>query len=192
MRKFYANEIAKLGNLLQGLTGIMEKYNRRDTDVLPDLLQWLTGSIETYQQLGQLDKESQLLAMKTELVTAQRGINPLTFEKVSLRRHELQMTIAYKVMQAAEEQLRNDLATDQEKLKDAADLLSQIVIAGLQTGIIKKEEISKIKTQKKIKALWDTLAADANIFLGQTRALLLVSEYDIWVLMGDLLASLRK
>lgn len=191
MQAFYASEIVKISNLLKALNGVMDKYNRRDVNVLPELLQWLDTAVRTYHELGQLDKESRCQALKTEVVTAQRGINPLTFEKITLRRNEMQLTIAFKVMQAAEAQVRSDLTADTERLKEATELLGQVIVAGLQTGLLTGERINKVKSQEDIRALWQALSADANIALGKTRALLLVSEYDILILLGDLLAGLR-
>ncbi len=191
MQTFYAGEQQRLNGLLQGLSGVIEKYNRKDIDVLPALFQWLDGCIAQYKKGGHIEKESQFATLKAELVTAQRGVHPVTLEKITLRRHEFQMTIAWKVLQAAEARLRLDLMAVQDKLKEAAQLLGQVIVAGLQAGLLTKEKIIDAKAQEQIKALWTMLATDANIAIGQTRALLMVSEFDIIILLGDLFASIK-
>lgn len=191
MQTFYAGEIQRLTELLQGLNSVIVKYNRKDLDVLPLLFQWLDGSISQYKNAGQVEKESRFNSLKAELVTAQRGVHPLTFERITLRRHEFQLTIAWKILQTAEAQLRSDLSVFQDTIKEAAQLLGQVIIAGLQSGILTKEKIKEAETQSQIKALWNVLSTDANIALGQSRVLLMVSEYDVLILLGDLFARLR-
>jgi hypothetical protein len=191
MQKFYYNEIKELTALVQQLNSVLDKYNRKELDLFPNLLQWLGNAIQFYKEQGQAEKESKFQILKSEFVTAQRNINPITFEKVTLHRHELQATIAFKILQAAELQLRNDLLLDKDRLQEAKDLATQVIIAGLQGGIITPEKIQDVKTQKDLEALWAMLSADANIALGQKRILLAVSIYDVWILLDELLAALK-
>jgi hypothetical protein len=192
MQKFYYNEIKEQTLLLQQLNIVMDKYSRKEMDVPSSVLHWLSDAIQFYKTQGQAEKESRLQILKAEFVTAQRNINPLTFEKVTLHKHELQSTIAFKVLQRAETLLQNDLTENKERLKGAIDLASQVIIAGFQGGIITTEMIKNIKGQHDIEALWAALSADANIALGQKRILLAVSIYDVWILMDELLANLKN
>lgn len=192
MQPFYYSQVNKLMRALNGLEKVTVQYINRASNLPSSVLEWLDDSVQAYRDMGQLERESQLLLMKAEMVTAQRGIHPTTLQKQTTHRNELQHNTAFRIMQAAEALLRSDLAPKMEKIRDAQDLVRQVVIAGFQVGIITPEKIAATKKQKELEALWTELSKDANISLGQTRILLLVSKYDVWILFGDLLASLRR
>jgi hypothetical protein len=191
MQPFYHSQVNKLMAALNGLEKVTVKYISRALDLQPSLLEWLDHTVQDYRDLGQLERESQLLLLKAEMVTAQRGINPNTLEKQSTHRNELQHNTAFRIMQAAEALLRSDLAPKMERIREAEDLVRQVVIAGFQEGIISREKIARTKKQSQLEALWNLLSRDPNISFGQTRILLLVSKYDVWILLGDLLAKVR-
>ena len=192
MQKFYHNEIKELTALLQELNGVLDKYSKKEMDLSASLLLWIDKAIQVYKAAGQAEKESRLQLLKAEFVTAQRNINPITFEKVTLHRHELQTTIAFKILQVAEGLLRNDLVTDKEQLQQAKDLATQVLVAGIQSGIITNEMIKNANSQNDIEAMWHLLSADANIALGQKRILLTVSIYDVWILLNELMEDLKN
>ena len=192
MQKFYYKEIKDLTALLQALTAVAEKYNNRDADVSASLLQWLATGIKFYKDGGKAEKESRLQLLKAEMVTALRNINPITFEKINLHRQELHATIAFKIVQAAEAQLRFEITALQENIQAASDLATQVIVAGLQAGIITDDLIKNAKKQTDLEALWALLSADGNIALWQKRILLTVSIYDVWILLDEVLSRLRN
>ena len=191
MQKFYHNENAKITALLNQLNVVMMKFNTRDFDTDISLLQCLDLSIYTYKELGRIQKESQLQSLKAEFITAQRGINPVTLEKQNIRRHEMTNTIAFKVIQATEQQLRQDFTENENMLKQAGDLIVQIIIAAVQGGLLTDVDILNIKDSKDVENAWNKIGADPNIALGQKRVLLLVSKYDAMILFDDLLSAIK-
>src|SRR5687767_6329997 len=168
MQRFYYNEISRLNGVLQELNAVMEKYSTRDFDLVESLLQWLNNAIKVYKEQGYAEKESQLQSLKAEVVTAQRGYHPVSLEKVMVQRQEMKYTAVFKVLQCAEQQLRGDVAVGKERLEEAGNLVRQVIIAGIQNGMITQEMIGKIKTQADIEATWQALSKDANIALGQS------------------------
>lgn len=191
MQNFYHNNISKLEALQEQLNLVFVKYNSRDFDTDTALVQYLSEAVTIYQALGKKDRESQLLSLKAEFLTAQRGINPITFEKITIRRNEMVNTICFKILQAVELFLRTDLQQQMQIIHDAKEIVVQIIIAGLQANIITDASLKQIKKQAQIEVLWKLLSTDANIALGQKRVLLQVSKYDVWVLMDEVLASLK-
>jgi hypothetical protein len=127
-----------------------------------------------------------------ELVTAQRGINPYTLQKQNVGRNEMLSSVMFKILQALEVQLRTYYLAGDEKLQQAKDLISQIIVAALQGGLLTNLDIEKIKTQKQTETAWKKLGEDANISLGQKRVLLLVNFYDVIILFDELITALKK
>lgn len=178
--------------LLKLLTGVLEKFNSRDYNTQIALLSYLDESIKIYNDLGRIQRESELQLLKAEIITAQRGISPITFEKKTINRHEMENTISFKVLQSSEQQLRSDILENENTLKQAKDLVSQIIVASIQLDLLNTDKINAIKTSKDIDDLWVNIGADANINLGQKRVLLIVSKYDALLLFEDLLSSIKS
>jgi hypothetical protein len=188
--RFYLNEKAKLGQVLQLLITALEKYNARDMDAGIALKRALDQAIANYKELGKSNQESHLHTLQAEWVMAQRGINPQTLEKVTVRRNELANGTMFKVMQRAQQQLAADIEDVEMVLKEAGALLGQIIVAALQGRLIAPADIQAADSPDKIEMLWKQLGNDANILLGQQRVLLLVSRFDALLIFGDLLRQL--
>lgn len=192
MQRFFYNEKIKTTALINQLNAAMELYNNRHFDLDKVLIGLLKNCIQLYKDLGYADKESQVQTLMTEMVTAQRGINPYTLLKQNIRRNEMQQIVSFKILQSLELLLRTDYGAAEAKLAQAADLVSQIIVAALQAGLLTDAEIKQIKTEKEREAAWKKLDADANISLGKKRVLLLVSSFDALLLFDDLLSPLIK
>ncbi len=192
MQKFYYNNLSKLNNVQALLNNALVKYNKKDFDADVALLQCINDAASTYNALGNIDRENQILSLKAEYVTAHRGINPSTYEKVSIRRHEMQQTTAFKILQALEGFLRTDTTQIQQIIASAKDILTQIIIAAFQSKILNAANIKLLKAQKDIEVFWAKLGKDENIALGQKRVLLQVSKFDVFVMLGELVDSLKN
>ncbi len=191
MTRFYLNEKMRLDKALQLLTAALEKYNARAADADDALKTALDEATAIYKELGKSNQESLFQLLKTEWITAQRGINPVTLEKVSIRRNEMINTIKFKIMQKGQQQLGVDIDEVDASLKEATTLVSQIIIAALQAKLIGTKDIETIKSEDEIEGLWKTIGTDDNIAIGQKRVQLLISRFDALLLFGDLLQQIK-
>lgn len=192
MQRFFYNEKNRITILLKQLNTAMQLYSARHYEADKELVQLLKDCIAMYKDLGYAEKESQVQSLQAEWATSQRGINPYTLVKQITRRNEMTATVAFKILQTLELLLRNDFASGDERIMQASDLISQIIVAALQSGLLTEEQINKIKTQKETESAWKRLGDDGNISLGQKRVLLLVSQIDAHIIFDDLLIPLKK
>lgn len=192
MQRFFYNEKNRITILLKQLNTAMQLYSARHYEADKELVQLLKDGITMYKDLGYAEKESQVQTLQAEWATSQRGINPYTLVKQITRRNEMTATVAFKILQTLELLLRNDFASGDERIMQASDLISQIIVAALQSGLLTEEQIKKIKTQKETESVWKRLSDDGNISLGQKRVLLLVSQIDAHIIFDDLLIPLKK
>ncbi len=191
MTRFYLNEKMRLDKALQLLTAALEKYNERAGDADDALKKAFDEAVAIYKELGKSSQESLFQSLKTEWITAQRGINPVTLEKVSIRRNEMVNTIKFKIMQKAQQQLGIDIDEVEAVLKEATTLVSQIIIAAFQARLITAGDIDSTIKEEEIEALWKNIGKDDNISLGQKRVQLLISRFDALLIFGDLLQKLK-
>lgn len=191
VQQFYINQQQLAGQLLQQITGTLKKYNNRDLDAAIALQKTLDACIAVYSKNGKPDKESRFESLKSELTTAQRGVNPYTLEKVQLRRQEMIRNTAFRVLQSGEEIVRLELAEINGKLQQAEELLSQIVLAALQNNLVPQAELKNINTQVKIEKFWKDLGNDPNFSIAGKKVQLMVSQADITVLLDQIIGRLK-
>jgi hypothetical protein len=184
-------EVQQLSGLLRSLIDVFQLYNDQKPGLNGSLLALLDLTAATYRERGRPEREGHTASLKAELTTALRGINPITLERPAVRRHEMQSTIAFKVLQSLESQLRGHLEEATESLQRAEDLVSQILAAGIQKGLITDAIIRDTATQEAIDTLWRSISSDADIGFAQKRVLLMVSIYDVYLLTDKLLSGLR-
>jgi hypothetical protein len=191
MTRFYLNEKERLNKALQLMIAALQKYNSKDFETDTALKLALDEALLVYKDLGKSNQQSQFEALKAEWVTAQRGINPITLEKVTVRRHEMLGTVKFKIMQRAQQQLAMDVEAVEAVLSEATTLVSQITVAALQAGLISPDDIRRADDADAVEMIWKNLDRDNNILLGQQRVLLMISRYDALLIFGDLLQQLR-
>ena len=192
MNRFFLNDKQKLTTAIDLFNEALARFNARDFDADKALLLALTDSVSIYKELGKSDRENEFQSLKAEWITAQRGINPVSFEKQQLRRGELVNTISFKVMQRAGQLLNTDIHEVDEKLNEVSVLISQIIIAAFQAGLLTEDGIRNARTQEDKERLWSGLSADANISVGQKRVLLMVNKYDALILFDELAQRLLQ
>jgi hypothetical protein len=192
MQKFIFHEKEKLGQLNTRLIDVLAKYNRQDFDTGTALSQLLDESVQVYHDQGYPARENNSITLKAELNTAMRGIHPLSLEKLVTGRHTMQASIMFRCLQSLAEMLRQDIAQTENRLQEAKELVGQVIIAALQTGLLDGTTLKKIKTQKDLEAFWEGIAKDSNIALGQKRLLLTVSRFDVLLLCEEALAQIQS
>lgn len=192
MQRFYHNDKQQLIQLLSVFNEVSAKYSRKDFDTDIALKALLDKAAARYKEGGHTDKESQVRLLQAEIATAERGIHPETRERVTTRRSEMRMGIQLKVLQTLEQMLREELTTANNKLQEARDIVAQILLAGMQGGILEDVVLTKDNNEAELQAIWKLLSADGNIVLGQKRVLMMVSMYDILLLMDELFALINQ
>lgn len=192
MQRFYFNDKQQISQLLMAFNGVSEKFSKKDFDTDKALKQLLDNAIKVYKDAGFTDKESQLQLMRAELTSVEKGIHPLTYEKIMVRKGEMKMSICLKTLQSLEQLLRSDFSHCNDKLQEARDMISQILLAALQGGLVTDALLDSTNTESELQKLWKLLATDANIALGQRRVLMSVSIYDVLLLMEELIGGMLK
>jgi uncharacterized protein YacL (UPF0231 family) len=190
MTRFYLNEQNKLKTAIEAVTRAVLKFNARDFDADQTLLLALNETAAIYKELGKTDRENECQTLKAEWITAQRGINPISFEKITSRRGEMLSTISFKVMQRVGHLLNLDVEEVDAKLNEVSALISQVIVAAFQGGLLTEQIVRDAKTQEEKERLWVSLGADANIAIGQKRVLLQVNRFDVLIVFDELLQRL--
>ena len=186
MLPFLHDRVRTLQGLLAASSAVLGKYNRHDLDLAPALGAHLDEAIATFRRIGRTQSENQWLAWQAQVVSASHGTNPLTLERVSTHRREMQRGIALRVLQQSAEQLRADLARDGAALAEATTQLRPIVLAAMHKSLF-VPKAGRAPTQKQLEKLWAAVLADAELQLAARQVMMAVGPYDIQLLLADLI-----
>ena len=186
MLPFLHDRLRAMEALLAASSGVLAKYNRLDLDLAPALTAFLDQAIAGYRALSRTSGENQLLALQAEFVSASHGVNPLTLERVTSHRREMQRAIALRALQRSAEQFRTDLERDAKVLADAGTQLRPIVLAAMQKGLVRPRP-GKPMSQTQLERLWRAVLDERDLGLAARQLAMQVSVYDIELLLADLI-----
>ena len=186
MLPFLHDRLRAAEALLASSSQVLAKHNRLDLDLAPALTAFLDQAIASYRTLNRASEENQLLALQAEFVCATHGVNPLTLERVTSHRREMQRAVALRVLQRSGEQLRADLERDAKLLADASAQLRPIVLAAMQKGLLRPRP-GRPMSQVQIERLWRAVLNEPDLALAARQLAMQVSVYDIQLLLADLI-----
>ena len=127
-----------------------------------------------------------MLALQAEFVSAGQGVNPMTLERVTSHRREMQRAIALRVLQRSAEQLRADLERDARGLADAGAQLRPLLLAAMQKGLVRPRR-GKPMSQAQFHRLWRAVLGEPDLALAARQVAMQLSVYDIHLLLADLI-----
>lgn len=177
--------------MLELIAAALHKHNRNDLDTETFLINGLDTAIRSFSEANDLAKVSQLESLKAEFATSERGIDPYTLQKVTVGRRGLNRTVAFKILQAAEAILRQELNDVTTHLKDVSLLIQNIVLSAVQSGFLTSEQIQEARSQEAVETIWNELGKDAALGLAQKKVLLAIGIYDALIILDDILATFR-
>ncbi len=186
MQAFVHDRLQKLQQLLAHSSVVLAKYNRLDLDLASAVGGFLDDAITVHQRLQRLSVENALLALKAQFVSAEHGTHPDTLLRSTGHRRELMRAITLRVLQHSAEQLRNDIAADEQRLLDATRQLQPLVLLALRDGMLANIRSRRI-SQRRLQRLWQALLQAPDSALAARQLAMQISIYDILLLLGELL-----
>jgi hypothetical protein len=185
MQPFRHGRLQTLERLLARSNAVLVKYNNSDLDLPQELAYFLDDSVASYKTLALSIGENALLSMKAQFVSAQNGTNPLTLERITSHRRTLERAIALSVLQRSTQQLRTDIASNDESLSLSRERLVPITLNAFKKGLVPESPI----TPSDIEALWKTIMLDSDLRTSAQQAAMMAHPADVFLLLGDLLAA---
>jgi len=190
VQAFVHERLRVLQRLQARSSEVLAKYNRLDLDLATALTDLLDEAIAGFHALGRASNENQLLALKAQFVSAQQGTHPITLERVTGHRRELQRAIALQVLLRSAELLRADIARDSQALDDARGQLRTIVLLALREGLLPLKA-RRPPSQRQLDTLWRNLLRAPDIQLAARQLAMQLSAYDIQLLLAELILALQ-
>lgn len=189
MRPFLHDRRARYVRLLQASTEALRVCIAKDLDAGARASTALETAAREYAGMGESAGENELVALQAQLASARDGVDPVTLARVTVRRRELERSVALRVLLEAGERLRGDESAAGATLERTREQLAPLVVHALGQGYVVPGGDGSI-SQTELVAMWHQLLNDATTAQSARLVALGVAASDIVILLGDLLASL--
>lgn len=153
--------------------------------------------LKTLQQyfvsIGDTAKESEILRFVGLLQTVKKGFDPIKLEKITIGRKEFFWGISYHVVENILKIITDILEQEEQKLKDADEIVSNTLLGLVQNQIIQINDLKKIDSISKIELFWQQLVKqNASIALLEMKMKLKISNEDIYMLIDNNISKMTQ
>ncbi len=190
--KFVTSKKEKVTELLKAASVLYESYNNKDYYFEANMLKMLDDVKGYYENENRYSGITMTESMKSDLLSTLKGIDPVKFEKIANGRRNLQLITAFKVLKETDNHLRTEFDTINSKLDEAEQIIGQVILSALQSGIIQFADLKENITHAEIETIWKKISNDMNLLLVQKKILLIVSFYDIIILTEKVIIKLTN
>jgi hypothetical protein len=190
VQPFLHDRLQRLERLLEASNIALRAYTDQALQTIAIVGDLLDEAGQAYRTMGDTGAENELLALRAQLTSAQRGIDPLTSERVATRRRELERSVALRVLLHSGERLRTDHAQVRQRLNDARDQLTPMVLYAVQKGLVAIGDDRDV-SQTELEHLWRSLLEDPESQASARHLAMSVASHDVLLLLADLLSAVR-
>lgn len=186
------HKLALLEELMTGARQVFAAYEQRDFHFDDKLKAWLQQCDRFFEQHNGPVERSRIKELYTDFITLLRGTDPFTFAKIESQKRAQELNIGYRIAKQALEVVTHYYEKVDARLKEAEQLIGQLLLAMLQADMITMAALAKVKTQRQLEALWKKMGEDKQLLVVQKKVLLQISRYDAVLLLEKCLAALRQ
>lgn len=186
------HKLALLEDLMTGARQVFVAYEQRDFQFDDKLKAWLQQCDQFFEQHNGPVERSRIKELYTDFITLLRGTDPYTFTKIESQKRAQELNIGYRIAKQALEVVTHYYEKVDARLKEAEQLIGQLLLAMLQAEMITMAALAKVKTQRQLEALWKKMGEDKQLLVVQKKVLLQISRYDAVLLLEKCLAALRQ
>jgi len=172
-----------LEDLIQKHSVLNDLYIQRSFSLDYQLINLLEDAKKFFEQLGTTTKASEVSALHVYIQTACMGINPQTLEKLKLNKRNNIWISTFHVLSQLGILLRDALNETDIQLKEASELIEQLILSAIQSHLLDNPSIIEMKDPNQIKQLWQQLIQNEQIMLIERKLKLTITQEDIFILL---------
>jgi hypothetical protein len=185
---FLHDRIQKFGQLLEGSSSALSAYSAFDPGLGRIAAAFLGQAGAVYRALNLGEVENDLLGLAAQLTSAHSGVHPVTFERVTRHRREMERSVALQVLLSSAGRIRADHSEARDALDQARQRLVPILSYGIEAGLV-KPPANGTYTQPELTDMWASLRADSQLQAATRQIAMTMAMVDVYLLLPDLLAA---
>jgi len=172
----------RLEELINRLSLLNTLYIDRSFSFDAQLIDFMRESEMLFEELGESGKVSQVSQLNIYFVTAQKGINPQTLEKLRIGKRENIWIASYHVLDGMSDLMQASIMKVEGEISQATELIEQVILSVIQSGLIGDVDLKELHDQESIKKLWNNLTQNEQVKLIERKLKLSVMQDDIIII----------
>lgn len=176
---------------IKKLIHLHQLYVQNSYELDAALIEFLNDCQDFYKKTGASNDELVFNELLSYYNTAQKGVNPITFEKLKVGRRLNTQTAAFYCLNEAGNHLKSSLEKDNILLEEATETLSNILLNLVQTDAISLEQLYKADNLDKCEVLWNELIKDKQINIISLKYKLKLHLQDIYILLDTIITKMK-
>ena len=181
----------RIEELISKLSLLNTLYISRSFSFDTQLMDFMKENEVLFEQLGESGKTSQISQLNIYFETAQKGINPQTLEKLKIGKRENMWISAYHVLDGMSDLLQESLGKVEFEINQATELMEQVILSAIQSGLINDSDLKELHTQESIKELWKNLTQNEQVKLIERKLKLSVMQDDIIIICDKVCSKIN-
>lgn len=191
MQEFIHHKIKVIEELISKFNKVQRLFNEKSFDFETQLHAFLNELLQYFNSRGDQTHEAEILNFIGRIQTIKRGFNPVKMQKIETGKRELFWGFAFTVIEALLEILAKMHTTEQQKLEEGQDLISNLILNLYQNKILTDEQIVELNSVEKIEIYWNFLLTQNGSIssIDKKLKMSLIAE-DIYLLFEKSLANI--
>ncbi len=191
MQEFIHHKIKVIEELISKFNKVQRLFNEKSFDFETQLHAFLNELLQYFNSRGDQTHEAEILNFIGRIQTIKRGFNPVKMQKIETGKRELFWGFAFTVNEALLEILAKMHTTEQQKLEEGQDIISNLILNLYQNKILTDEQIVELNSVAKIEIYWNFLLTQNGSIssIDKKLKMSLIAE-DIYLLFEKSLANI--
>jgi hypothetical protein len=144
-----------------------------------------------FSEISDSTKESEVLKYSGMLQTIKKGFDPIKLEKIATARRDFFWGMAFHINQEIQQLLVNMLASEEQKLSEADDLLSNTFLSLIQNQILSNQELKKLNNTIAIELFWTSIVKqNTTIAVLDKKMKMKITAEDIYLLIEKIVVKI--
>ena len=190
--KLWHQQQQQVQHVMELTVAALRMYNQKDLDAEAAIERAIDAAIGSFSGAQGLNTASQLESLKSELITAQQGVNPYTLEKPTLGRRQMRTAVAFRVMQNLQALLLAEASSIQTRLQEAETIVQQILLSAMQSGLLTAQQLKDADSQEAVEVIWKDVEKESALLVAKKKVILAVGVFDASILCNNVVSILRS
>lgn len=192
MKIFLHFQQQQVEKLVATLNKLHQLYEQQSYYFEKEFLLFCDAGIQYFESVGAQKLVLKFNELKTYFLTASKGISPITLERIRVEKRAMLQASSFYCLRELSLVFEQQLDLLNDKLEDAYQTLTQLILGMLQSGFIKREVLEKTRNPDQWAQFWQQIRADNTVYLIEKKLLAYITLEDLYILLDKVISNINN
>lgn len=181
----------QINTFIEKLIQLHQLYAQNSYHLDEELETFLKACQTFYKTTGAVNDELVFNELRSYLITARKGFDPKTLEKLKTHKRANLQTASFYCLNQAGEHLKKAIAAIDQLLDETTETLYNILLNLVQSEAMSLEQLYKTDTLEKCELLWSQLIHEKQINIIALKFKQKLHLQDIYILLDNIISKIK-